>query len=882
MSNQSPKDISPPKWADRLLKAVLPHDLAEELQGDMHEQFEMQVEEIGLKKARLQYIKEVLRFCRPYYLKRRLAAKTASINDYYSIINPVMLQNYLKIAFRNLMRAKSYVFINISGLAVGIAACTLIILWIQNELQYDRFYSNTDRLFQVYNKDVFSGNPMVWESTPRPLAPTLKQNYPEIEETSRVRQTGLLLSVNNTKMNVEGAFVDPAFLTLFDFPLKSGNAQSVLAGNNSIVITESLAEKLFGTKLAVGKVVQIENKESFAVTGVLEDLPDNSKFSNISYLLPYNYFVNLGWGSDAWESNNDYTYVLLKEHADEATVNQKIKKLTADHLKGVIEDVKNREIFLHSANNWYLYSKQENGQLVEGRIVTVRLFGLIAIFILLIAAVNFINLSTARSEKRAKEVGVRKVAGAQKLSLILQFIGESVLLTFMAGIVALLIVLLALPFFNQLTGKTLSLAFTSEYFWLSALGVLLFTGLLAGFYPAFFLANFQPIKVLKGAMRSQRAASTPRKILVVVQFTFAIVLILATLTINRQIDHAQSRDKGYNQNNLLFTYLSGDLPKHYAAIQQELLQSGAAVSMSKSLGPLTEINTRQWGVEWPGSTQADKDVEFDKFGTDASFLKTTGTSLVAGREIDINKYRTDSTAVMLNEAAVKKMNLKNPVGATVRIQKADWHVVGVVKDFIFASPYDPVNPVLIEGPGGTVAKNWLSIRLNNNNPMAQNLETLERIFARYNPAYPFEYSFADESYKNKFADEQRTGALTGLFTGLTIFIACLGLFGLAAYTAQQRTKEIGIRKVLGAPVVSVVQLLTTDFVRLLLIAFAIGAPIGWYAMEKWLQGYSYRIVLGVGVFVLTLSSSIAIVLISVSFQAIKAALVNPVKSLKSE
>lgn len=793
-----------------------------------------------------------------------------------------MLQNYLKIAFRNLMRAKGYVFINISGLAVGIAACTLIILWIQNELQYDRFYSKTDRLYQVYNKDIFSGTPSVWGSTPRPLAPTLKQNYPEVEETSRVRQTGLLLTVNDTKLNAGGAFVDPGFLKLFDFTLKAGNVESVLAGNNNIVITESLAEKLFGTKLAVGKVVQIENKENFVVTGVLEDLPKNSKFNDISYLLPYNYFVNLGWGSDAWESNNDFTYVLLKENTDEATANQKIKKLTADHLKGIIEDVKNREIFLHPANKWYLYSKEENGQLVEGRIVTVRLFGLIAIFILLIAAVNFINLSTARSEKRAKEVGVRKVAGAQKVSLVLQFIGESVLLTFMAGVVALLIVLLALPFFNQLTGKTLSLAFTSGYFWLSALSVLLFTGLLAGFYPAFFLANFQPIKVLKGAISRQRAAFTPRKVLVVVQFTFAIVLILATLIINRQIDHAQTRNNGYDQNNLLFTYLSGDLPAHFTALQAELMQSGAAIAMSKSLGPLTEINTRQWGVTWPGSTQADKDVEFDKFGTDANFLKTTGTQLVAGREIDINKYRTDSNAVMLNEAAVKKMNLKNPIGTTVRIQNADWHVVGVVKDFIFASPYDPVNPVLIEGPGGTVAKNWLSIRLNNNKPMTENLETLEQIFARYNPAYPFEYSFADDSYKSKFADEQRTGALTGLFTGLTIFIACLGLFGLAAYTAQQRTKEIGIRKALGAPVISVVQLLIKDFVRLLLIAFAIGAPIGWYLMEQWLQGYSYRIVLGAGVFILTLVSAIVIVLISVSFQAIKAALVNPVKSLRSE
>lgn len=872
----------PPRWADRLLEVFLPHELAEELQGDMHEQFEVQVEELGLTKARWQYVWEVLRFCRPYFLKRRLMAKADMINDYYFLINPVMLQNYLKIAFRNLMHAKSYVSINITGLAVGIAASTLIILWIQSELSYDRFYSKTERLYQVYNKDVFSGTPQVWDATPRLLAPTLKQNYAEVEEVARVRHTGLLLSVNDTKMNAEGAFVDPSFLSLFDFPLLSGNAQSVLAGNNGIVITEALAEKLFGTTHAIGKVIQIDNKDSFSVTGVLENLPNNSKFSNLSYLLPYNYFINLGWGSEAWESNNDYSYVLLRESADADAVNAKIKHVTAERLKGILDNVGNRQIFLHPANRWYLYSKQENGQLVDGNIVTVRLFGLIAFFILLIASVNFINLSTARSEKRAKEVGVRKVAGAQKISLILQFIGESVLLTFMAGIVALLLVLLSLPFFNQLTGKMLALDFTSAYFWLVAISVLLFTGILAGAYPAFFLANFQPSKVLKGALRSQRAAFTPRKVLVVVQFTFAIVLIIATLIINRQIDHAQSRDKGYDQNNLLFTYLSGDLATHYPAIQQELMHSGVAVSMSKSLGPLTYINTRQWGVAWPGSTTADKDIEFDKFGTDTDFLKTTGTSLIAGREIDVRKYPTDSTAILLNETAVKAMRLQNPIGTIVSFGKTNWHVVGVVKDFIFASPYEAVKPVIVEGPKEPNSLGWLSIRLSKSVPVSQQLATLEGIFAKYNPGYPFEYTFADESYKLKFANEQRTGTLTGLFTGLTIFIACLGLFGLAAYTAQQRTKEIGIRKVLGAPVISVVQLLTKDFIRLLLVAFLIGAPIGWYVMEQWLQDYNYRIVIGAGVFILTLLSSVFIVFVSVSFQAIKASLVNPVKSLKSE
>ncbi|WP_026629222.1 ABC transporter permease [Dyadobacter alkalitolerans] len=793
-----------------------------------------------------------------------------------------MLKNYLKIAWRNLIRAKGYAFINIAGLAIGMAASTLIFLWIQSELKYDRFYGKTDRLFQVYNKDKFSGNEQVWETTPRPLATELKVNYADIEDVSRYRPGSFLLSANDKNLNTKGAFADPSFLNLFDLPLLTGNASTVLSENNGIVITGALAEKLFGTTDAIGKTVQVEHKDNFSVTGVLGNIPDNSRFKEISYILPYSYFISLGWGSDEWSSNNDYTYVLLKEKVNSVLVNDKIKKVTAAHLKGIVDDVSNRQIFLHPASKWHLYSKQENGQLVGGQIATVRLFGIIAAFILLIAAFNFINLSTARSEKRAREVGIRKVAGAKRISLILQFISESVALTVLAGIVAFLVILLCVPTFNNLTDKRLSLDFGSLYFWLTAVCFVLFTGLLAGSFPAFFLSGFQPISVMKGTYKAVNAAFSPRKVLVVAQFTFAIVLIIATLVIKRQINHAQNRDSGYNRSNLIFSKLSGDLSKHYTVVQQELIQRGAAVSVSKSLGPITDINTRQWGLAWPGSTQADKDQEFDRFGADMDFLKTNGTKLVAGREIDINKYPTDSTAVMVNESAVKTMRLENPIGALVKFQELEWHIVGVVKDFIFASPYETVNPVIIAGPGGPMTLNWASIRLNPANSIAKNLQVAEAIFKKYNPGYPFEYSFADESYRAKFADEQRTGSLTGIFTGLTIFISCLGLFGLAAFTAQQRTKEIGVRKVLGATVASIIGLLTKDFILIIITSFAIAAPIGWYAMDKWLQDYNYRIAIGAGLFAVTLIFAILIVVLTVSFQAVKAALMNPVKSLRSD
>ncbi|WP_026260553.1 ABC transporter permease [Spirosoma luteum] len=793
-----------------------------------------------------------------------------------------MLRNYFKIAFRNLARAKGYAFINIAGLAVGMAASALIFLWIQSELRYDRFFPKTDRLFQVYNQDTFSGVAQVWGTTPRPLAPELKQQYADIEDASRYHPVNYLLTANNKKINVDGAFADPAFLTLFDFPFIAGNAEKALAGNNGIVITKALAEKLFGTTEALGKTIQLDNKDSFSVTGVLDNLPINTQFSGISYLLPWTYYTTPGGDSDGWISNNQYTFVSLSEQANPVAVNEKIKRVTAAHLKGVIDDVSHRHIFLHPASKWHLYSKQENGQLVGGSIVTVQLFGVIAVLILLIAAVNFINLSTARSEKRAKEVGIRKVAGAQKSSLVFQFISESVMLAFLAGMLGLLLVILCIPTFNMLIDSQLTLKIDSIQFWAVAIGFVLLTGLLAGTYPAFFLANFQPATVVKGNPRSASTVFSLRKGLVVAQFTFAIVLIIATLVIKQQINYAQNRTSGYDQNNLLFTNLSGELDRHYDAFQRELIQAGAAVSMSKSLGPITSLNSRQWGLSWPGSTKADKDIEFDRFGADANFAKTTGTKLITGRDIDIRTYPTDSTAILLNETAVKTMQLEKPVGATIHFDSHDWHVVGVVKDFIFASPYESINPVIIGGPSGSIPLSWVSIRLNPANTTARNLEIAEKIARTYNPAYPFEYTFADESYKAKFADEQRTGLLTGLFSALTVFISCLGLFGLAAYTAQQRTKEIGVRKALGASVTSIIGLLTRDFIQLLLVAFAIGAPLGWYAMEKWLQDYPYRIAIDASVFILTLLSSILMILVTVSFQAIKAALMNPVKSLRSE
>ncbi|MGV3603170.1 MAG: ABC transporter permease [Dyadobacter fermentans] len=793
-----------------------------------------------------------------------------------------MLSNYLRISWRNLLKAKGYAFINIAGLMVGMTAAALIFLWIRSELQFDRQYSRADRIYQIYNRDVFNNEKTVWPATPSPLAPELKTSYPDIESATRYAPLTLLLSVGDVNSNVKGALADPDFAGIFDVRLHAGSKRAALTDAGEIIVSKRLAANLFGTENAVGKTVRIEHQNNFLVTAVMDNLPENSQFQDIDYLIPWEYMIKPGAANADWTSNNYTTFVLLREGAQEAAVNQKIRKVTAHHLKGKLDNVAHREIFLHPAHKWHLYSKIEKGEITDGGIVAVRIFGVIAIFILLIACVNFVNLSTARGEMRAREVGIRKVAGAAKDSLIVRFISEAVLLALIAGLWAVGVIWAVAPLFSELVGKRLDPDFDSPVFWASGLAFVVFTGVLAGSYPAFVLSSFQPAKVLKGAYRYRSSTFSGRRGLVVLQFAFAIVLIIATSVIRNQIDHAERRDSGYNKENLLYTALPGNLEKHYALLREQLIASGAVVSATRSLGPTMSLNTRQWGVKFPGSVETDQNVEFDLFGADRDFVRTAGVTLREGREIDISRYATDSTAIVLNETAAKAMRLSNPVGTTVRFQDTDWHVVGVVKDFIYESPYSPVKPAIITGPGGLLPHQWVNLRLNPAIPLDHNLATMEAIFKKTDARYPFTYSFADDTYEARFAREKQIGILTSVFTGLAIFISCLGIFGLAAFSAQRRVKEIGVRKVLGASVPGIVGLLAGDFVKLVGIAFVIAAPVGWYAMEQWLADFTYRVQVGPGVFLFAIGSTLLIVALTVISQALKAALMNPVRSLANE
>jgi putative ABC transport system permease protein len=787
-----------------------------------------------------------------------------------------MIKSFFRIAWRNMMRSKGFSSINIAGLVVGMASAILILLWIQNEVSYDQFHEKKDRIYEVWNRAEFSGELNCWNTTPKVLARALEKDLPEVEMAARVDWgSNFLFTVGDKKLTVRGREVDSNFLQVFTFPLLKGNPAVVLKDIYSIVLTQKLAKKLFGNEDPMGKIIKIENKDNFTVTGILKDLPNNTRF-DFEYLVPWAYKRLRGDDDENWGNNSTRTYVLLKPNATLASAAPKVRVMKQRYAK----DEPKWEMFLYPLSKWRLYSSFTNGKEDGGgRITFVRLFGIVAAFILLIACINFMNLSTARSEKRAKEVGIRKVVGAQKISLIGQFIGESLLLTLIAGFFAIIVVQLSLGGFNKLTDKELYIPYANPLFWLSGLAFVLFTGLLAGSYPAFFLSSFKPVKVLKGTFKKAQALVTPRKVLVVLQFTFAIILIICTIVVKQQIDYAQNRQTGYNKHNLIYHIFTGDIAKNFELIRNELLSTGAAISVTKTSAPITESWSDGWGQEWEGKDPNDK-TDFYRYNADQDLSKTAGLQFVQGRDFDPRKFPTDSTGMIINESSLKVMKFKDPIGKIVKDNGESWHIVGVIKDFILTDPYQPTRPMLIFG-----AKAWFYtalIRLNPNNATEKNLKTAESIFRKYNTEYPFDYKFVDEEYAQKFEDEQRIGTLAGLFAGLTIFISCLGLFGLAIYMAESRVKEIGVRKVLGASVTGLTALLSKDFLTLVVISFALATPVAWWAMYSWLSNYPYRVSIQWWVFALAGLLSVLIALATVSYQAIRAALANPVKSLRTE
>lgn len=796
-----------------------------------------------------------------------------------------MLRNYFKSAWRNLTRNKVYSGLNIAGLTAGMSVALLIGLWAFNEYSYDRFLPGYKNLYQVRVTFTSHHDGMHTQTgISLPLADVLRKDIPGIKRVAESYNIGSDqhgLMVGDKKLFLKGGAAGSEFLQMYQFPLLAGNAADILKDPFSIVIDQSTAKALFGEQDPVNKIIRIDNQADLRVTGVLKDIPANSSLK-FSYLMPFSYMEKTqDWireGRTAWTYNSFTLFVELEPGADYTQIAPKIKDLVSQHspkmraLKPVI--------FLQPVKDWHLFSDFKNGQSAGGFIDYVRMFTLIGILVLMIACINFMNLSTARSEKRAREVGVRKAIGSQRADLIFQFLLESILITFLAFLLSLILVQTVLPAFNNLTGNAIKMPYSNPVFWCIMLGYVLFTGLMAGSRPAFFLSAFNPVKVLKGAIHEGKAAALPRKILIVAQFTCSIALIISTIIIYQQIQYAKSRPTGYNADRLLMTESSDDLNKNYAPLRNDLLQSGLVDNVAESSSPVTGVQSHFSLENWPGKNAGDEAVNIGALFVSDSYFKTLGIQLQSGQDFSAD-WATDTSNVILNEAAVRRIGLKDPVGREISWNgnSTPVRVIGVVKDALMESPFSPVAPVIF------AHVQWgrnIIYRLSPRARTRDAIVSLTKLFDKYNPAFPFSYKFVNEEYDRKFGLEMLVGRLAGIFASLAVFISCLGLFGLAAYVAEQRTKEIGIRKVLGASVPQVWALLSKDFILLVLISCLFAAPVALYFIHNWLQQYNYRINIGPAVFIIAAMAAILITLLTISFQAIKAAIANPVRSLRSE
>ena len=788
-----------------------------------------------------------------------------------------MLKNYFLTAWRNLIKTKGYSALNISGLAIGMAVALLLGLWVYDQYSYDKFLPDYQRLYVVRRNFNSNGTILNFTSTSLKLANTLRTDIPEIEHVAESEGTNLhVLLYKDKRFYLPGETIGGDFLQMFAYPLVTGDAATALKEPYSIVLTESTARSFFGADDPIGKMVRIDNQHDLKVTAVLRDLPYNSSL-RFDYIIPFAYAAiqkdYAGQGMASSFGNNSFgIFVKLKPGVSYAGLEPKLKNI--EHTETNNINAMGSEVMLQPFANRHLYGNFVNGKELGGFLDYVHMFTFIGALVLLIACINFINLTTARSEKRAREVGVRKAIGSLRSHLIVQFLAESLLLTFCAAVLALLLAQAALPAFNNLTQSHIRIPVDHLVFWSILLGGVTLTALVAGSRPAFYLSSFQPVKVLKGGVNTGKGGSLSRKILVVTQFSCSIALIISTIIIYRQIEHARNRPTGYDISRLMMTWMNSELDHNYPALKNELLQKGIAVGVSKASGPATEVWSHS-DVGWPGK-KAGETIEMGTITVSADYLKTVGMSLTGGRDFN----PADTLSVIFNETAIRQMRLKQPIGQTV-VWDTTRRIVGVAKDALMVSPYSGAEPTqFLFAPSAT--SYVMLYRLSPSISTADAVAQLNKLFAKYNPSFPYTYFFADAKYAEKFRLEVLVGKLAGIFAALAIFISCLGLFGLAAYVAEQRTKEIGIRKVLGASIPQVWMLLSRDFIVLVVVSCLIASPIAWYFLQDWLMKYDYRIDIGAGVFLLAGGMALLITILTISFQALKAATANPVNALRSE
>ncbi|OIN55767.1 ABC transporter permease [Arsenicibacter rosenii] len=797
-----------------------------------------------------------------------------------------MIRNYLKIAWRTLLKHKGYSFINIFGLATGMAVAMLIGLWLYDELSYNKSFANYDRIVQAMQHQTSNNKTGTQIAIPIPLEDELRNKYGSSFKYMAMAswQGSRILAYGDKKITQPGNFMGADIPEILSLPMIKGSRDG-LKDNNSILLSASTAKSLFGDADPMGKIIRLDNKSDVKVTGIYEDFAHNSDFRELMFIAPWKLYVNTQtWVKKAyderqWGNNSFQLFAQLADNVQLDAINARIKNVKLDNVGP--EDRKYKaEIFMYPMSRWHLYNDWEEGVNTGGYIQYVRLFAIVGIFVLLLACINFMNLSTARSEKRAKEVGIRKAVGSVRSQLISQFFSESFLIVGIAFVGAVNLVLLFLPWFNEVAGKEMDFPWTQGLFWLLSLGFIAVTGLLAGSYPALYLSSFQPVKVLKGTFRVGRFAAVPRKVLVVVQFTVSVTLIIGTVIVYRQIQHSKDRPLGYNNDGVvMIQMMSQDFYGKYDLLKTELLNAGVITDMAESSSPLTQVWSNNGGFSWPGKNP-DVSGEFNTIWVTHDFGKTIGWQFKEGRDFS-RQFSTDTSAIVVNEAAVKFMGLTgSPVGKVVTWGSSQYRIVGVIKDMLMESPYTPVYQTVYMMNYENV--NWMILKLNPARSASESIAAVEATFKKLIPNAPFDYKFADDEFGKKFTSEERIGKLAGGFAVLAILISCLGLFGLSSFVAEQRTKEIGVRKVLGASVLNLWGLLSRDFILLVLVAFCIATPIAWYFLDDWLLQYEYRTDLSWWIFALSGVGALLLTLLTVSFQSIKAALINPVKSLKSE
>jgi ABC-type antimicrobial peptide transport system permease subunit len=839
--------------------------LRDYIEGDLVEMYGRRVKVLGKRKADIRFIIDVLLLLRPGII--RPAEGYKNLNTYG------MYKSYFKIAWRNLKKNKGYSSINIIGLAVGMTVAILIGLWIRDELSFDSYFKNRDRLAQVMLNQTNEGITYTGGSIQMPLGDALRTGYTtDFKAVSLTSwNSDYVLSTGDRKLAGKGMWVQYDFPDMFTFNMLSGRSD-VLKDPSSILICSSLAKALFGNDDPVNKPIRIDNRVDMIVGGVFEDLPHNTTFHETQLLLPWENKENWLNKRTDWMDHNGQLFVLLSDEADLHMVSEKIRSVPTPHIQKWKE-----EIMLHPMSQLHLYNEFENGKVSGGRVQFVWLFGIIGVFVLLLACINFMNLSTARSEKRAKEVGIRKTIGSVRSQLVGQFLSESVVVATLAFIMSLILVEIALPYFSALADKKMVVSWGDPVFWLLILGFTLFTGLVSGSYPAFYLSAFKPVKILKGSFSAGRLATLPRKVLVVVQFTVSITLIIGTLIVFRQIQHAKNRTTGFTRDGLITAGINTpELRKNIDVIKNELLQKGVIENLALSSQSPAHFGNNN-GIDWKGKDPA-LVVFFRNVGVTPDFGKTIGWSVKKGRDFSVD-LPGDSAAVIINENAVKIMGFEDPLGEIIKYRGKEYTIIGVTEDMLTQSPYDPSQPTFF------ITDDWVGLivmRLNATMPVREALAEIESVFKKYNPESPFDFSFVDQDFARKYSSEERIGNLAGLFAILAVFISCLGLFGLASFVAEQRTKEIGIRKVLGATVASLWKMLSKDFVVLTVISCCISIPLTLAFMRNWLMQYQYRTTLSWEVFATAALGAVALTLLTVSFQAVKAALMNPVKSLRTE